>query len=237
MPLYASGISNWTHCFLRFPQSHLSSMVLSSLSWVTETTSQPVPQLISSLSNPFVTQQLMWTSQNHMGSSWWDQAVHSCRTIQCLPWRSSPVALTSVISVHFFSRVGLFVTPGTAACQASYPSPTPGACSDSCSLNWWCHPTILSSVLHFSSCLARYDTGWSLHSPSKSFSFFPAALQPVGKSLGFSGWELNSYPCVLMSWLIALAYIFPDNHSLKLCLLWTGWISHTTTHHTTVVIV
>ena len=24
------------------------------------------------------------------------------------------------------------------------PSPTPGACSDSCSLSWWCHPTILS---------------------------------------------------------------------------------------------
>ena len=27
------------------------------------------------------------------------------------------------------------------------PSPTPGACSDSCPLSWWCHPTISSSVL------------------------------------------------------------------------------------------
>ena len=26
------------------------------------------------------------------------------------------------------------------------PSPTPGACSNSCSLSWWCHPTISSSV-------------------------------------------------------------------------------------------
>ena len=31
------------------------------------------------------------------------------------------------------------------------PSPTPGACSDSCPLSWWCHPTISSSVIPFSS--------------------------------------------------------------------------------------
>ena len=30
------------------------------------------------------------------------------------------------------------------------PLPTPGACSDSCLLSWWCHPTILSSVAPFS---------------------------------------------------------------------------------------
>ena len=27
------------------------------------------------------------------------------------------------------------------------PSPTPGACSNSCPLNWWCHSTISSSVI------------------------------------------------------------------------------------------
>ena len=32
------------------------------------------------------------------------------------------------------------------------PSPTPRACSNSCSLSWWCHPTISSSVVPFSSC-------------------------------------------------------------------------------------
>ena len=30
------------------------------------------------------------------------------------------------------------------------PSPTPRACSDSCPLSWWCHPTISSSVVPFS---------------------------------------------------------------------------------------
>ena len=32
-------------------------------------------------------------------------------------------------------------------------SPTPGACSNSCSSSWLCHPTISSSVVPFFSCL------------------------------------------------------------------------------------
>ena len=32
------------------------------------------------------------------------------------------------------------------------PSPTPGACSNSCLSNQWCRPTISSSVVPFSSC-------------------------------------------------------------------------------------
>ena len=31
------------------------------------------------------------------------------------------------------------------------PSPTPGVYSNSCPLSWWCHPTISSSVIPFSS--------------------------------------------------------------------------------------
>ena len=33
------------------------------------------------------------------------------------------------------------------------PSPTPRACSNSCPLSRWCHPTISSSIVPFSSCL------------------------------------------------------------------------------------
>ena len=36
--------------------------------------------------------------------------------------------------------------PGRLPC----PSLSPGVCSDSCPLNWWCHPTISSSVTSFS---------------------------------------------------------------------------------------
>ena len=35
------------------------------------------------------------------------------------------------------------------------PSPSPGACSNSCPLSQWCHPTILSSVVPFS-CLQSF---------------------------------------------------------------------------------
>ena len=34
-----------------------------------------------------------------------------------------------------------------------YPSPTPRACSNSCPLSQWCHPTISSPVIPFSYCL------------------------------------------------------------------------------------
>ena len=37
------------------------------------------------------------------------------------------------------------------------PSPTPGACSNSCPLSQWCHPTISSSVVSFSSCLQSFQ--------------------------------------------------------------------------------
>ena len=36
------------------------------------------------------------------------------------------------------------------------PSPTPGVHSNSCPLSWWCHPTILSSVIPFSACLQSF---------------------------------------------------------------------------------
>ena len=36
------------------------------------------------------------------------------------------------------------------------PSSTPGVYPNSCPLSWWCHPTISSSVIPFSSCLQSF---------------------------------------------------------------------------------
>ena len=41
------------------------------------------------------------------------------------------------------------------------PSPTPGACSNSCPLCQWCNPTFLSSVVPFSSCLQSFPASGS----------------------------------------------------------------------------
>ena len=41
------------------------------------------------------------------------------------------------------------------------PSPSPGACSNSCPLSLWFHPTISSSVVPFSSCLQSFAASGS----------------------------------------------------------------------------
>ena len=41
------------------------------------------------------------------------------------------------------------------------PSPSPRACSNLCPLSWWCHPTISSSVIPFSSCLQSFPASGS----------------------------------------------------------------------------
>ena len=44
----------------------------------------------------------------------------------------------SVVSDSFWPH-------GLQPARLPYPSPSPGACSNSCPSSWWCHPTILSS--------------------------------------------------------------------------------------------
>ena len=48
---------------------------------------------------------------------------------------------------------------GLQHARLPYPSPTPGAYSNSCPLSWWCHPTISSSVVPFSSHLQSQHQG------------------------------------------------------------------------------
>ena len=59
------------------------------------------------------------------------------------------------------------VTPNTLRAHGlqigrlPYPSPTPGASSNSSPLSWWCHPAISSSVIPFSSCLQSFPASAS----------------------------------------------------------------------------
>ena len=68
-------------------------------------------------------------------------------------------------------------------------SPSPGACSNSCPLNWWCHPTISFSVVPFSSGLQSFPasgsflmswlfiSGGQSIEPLASASIFPMNIQ------------------------------------------------------------
>ena len=46
---------------------------------------------------------------------------------------------------------------GLQHARLPYPSPSPWACSNSYPLSQWCHPTISSSVIPFSSCLQSFQ--------------------------------------------------------------------------------
>ena len=63
-------------------------------------------------------------------------------------------ALTSFLGPQFSRSVmsDSLWPHGLQHARLPCPSPTPGACSNSCPLSQWCHPTISSSVVPFSSC-------------------------------------------------------------------------------------
>ena len=58
------------------------------------------------------------------------------------------------------------------------PSPTPGAYLNSCPLRRWCHPTISSSVIPFSSCLQSFPALGSF----QMSQFFTSGCQSIGAS-------------------------------------------------------
>ena len=67
------------------------------------------------------------------------------------------------------------------------PSPNPGACSNSCPLSWWCHVTILFSVVLFSSCLQSFPVSGSF----PMSQFFASGGQSIGVSASTSVLPMN----------------------------------------------
>ena len=68
------------------------------------------------------------------------------------------------------------------------PSPTPGACSNSCPFSWWCHPTILSpSAVPFSSCLQPLPASGSF----PMSQLFASSGQSIGVSASASVLPMN----------------------------------------------
>ena len=62
--------------------------------------------------------------------------------------------------------------------DCSTSSPTPGASSNSCPSSQWCHPTISSSVVPFSSCLQSFPASGSF----PMSQFFASGGQSTGAS-------------------------------------------------------
>ena len=67
------------------------------------------------------------------------------------------------------------------------PSSIPRTCSNSCPLSWWCHPTISSSVIPFSSCLQSFPASGSF----PMSQFFASGGQSIGISASASVLPMN----------------------------------------------
>ena len=104
-------------------------------------------------------------------------------------------------SVQSLSRVWLFASPWTTTCQTPCPSPTPRVYSNSYPLSQWCHLTISSTVVPFSSRLQSFPA---------SGSFQMSQLFELGGQI------------IRVS---ASASVLPMNSQDWSPLGWTGWIS------------
>ena len=98
------------------------------------------------------------------------------------------------------------------------PSPTPRACSDSCPLSRWWHPTISSSVIPISSCLQSFPASGSF----PVSQLFASGSQSVGASASASVLAMISFR---MDWLDLLAVqgtlkSLLQQHSSKASILW-----------------
>ena len=80
------------------------------------------------------------------------------------------------------------------------PSPTPGVHTNSCPLSRWCHPSISSSVVPFSSCPQYFQASGSF----PMSQLFTSSGQSIGVSASTSVLLVNT-----QDWSIG----------------WTGWIS------------
>ena len=81
------------------------------------------------------------------------------------------------------------------------PSPTPRVYPNSCPLSPWCHPTISSSIVPFSSCLQSFPASGSFQ--------MSQLFESGGQSIGVS----------------ASTSVLPMNTQDWCPLGWTGWIS------------
>ena len=75
----------------------------------------------------------------------------------CIVWPTYWSSMQSSINFCSAAQSCLTLRPhGLPHTRLPYPSPSPGACSNSCPLSQWCHPIISSSVVPFSSCLQSF---------------------------------------------------------------------------------
>ena len=100
-------------------------------------------------------------------------------------------------SVQSLSCIRLFATPWTAACQASLSiTNSQSLLKALCPLSRWCHPTISSSVVPFSSRLQSFLASGSF----QMSQLFASGGQSIGASASTSVLPMNTQDWFPLGW-------------------------------------
>ena len=126
-------------------------------------------------------------------------AFKNCESLYCSPVFISFILQLSVQFSHLVMSNSLW-PHGPQHARPPSSSPTPRVYSNSCPLSQWCHPTISSSVVPFSSHLQSFPASGSF----QMSQLFASGGQSIGVSASASALPMN-----IQDW-------FP--------LGWTGWI-------------
>ena len=143
----------------------------------------------------------------------WMNFLANPMTVKILKW----------FSVHFTSAAQLCLTLRPQESQHARtpcPSPTPRVYSNSCPSSQWCHPTISSSVVPFSSCpqsLPACSNESTLHVRWPNYWSFSFSVSPTSEHPGLISFR--------MDWLDLLAVqgtlkSLLQHHSSKASILW-----------------
>ena len=118
--------------------------------------------------------------------------MYSCYLL-CSPWTEK----WAFISVQFSQSVVFdsLRSHGLQHARLPCPSPTPGACSNSCPLSQWCHPIISSSVVPFS-CPQSLPASGSF----PMSQFFASGGQSIGVSASASVLPMNTQDWSPLRW-------------------------------------
>ena len=106
------------------------------------------------------------------------------------------------------------------------PTPTPRAYPNSCPLSWWCHPTISSSVVPFSSCRQSFPAS----GPFEMSQLFASGGQSIGVSASTSVLSKNILdwiPLGLIGWISLQprnSQLYTSNTKIKAC--WCHWVRY-----------
>ena len=100
------------------------------------------------------------------------------------------------------------------------PSPTPGDYPNSCPSRWWCHPTISSSVIPFSSCPHSFQASGSFNELAfhiKWPKYWSVSIHPSNEHPGLISFRDDWFDLLAVQGILKNLL---QHHSSKASILW-----------------